>query len=145
MKTKIKKYRVCSDKHFENLLKQFKKITIRIFNERSYSKYNELYQNFLFSNQSSQIYSELTPFNNLLNEMLSSYKRNPFKTKCGFDDVMCYQITNKFWVTYTLEDENNKRSKTPTNIIFRVFVKIGYLRKKNIVRWVVPITWNYTL
>jgi len=133
MKTK----KVCSNDHFLKLLKQFKKISCRVILDHKESKYYNTYCKFAFGN-----FINNSPFDQILEDLFKNFKANPIKTNSGLTDEMCSEYINKFYVTYTFENELGKRSNDSKFIVFRIYVKIGSIRKKRLVKWSVPITWN---
>lgn len=130
---------ICSNDHFKRLLKKFEKISERVVAENSD---NSVIINF--------VDSKINPskLNLLLNNyLLKNFKSNPFKTKSGVTYVLYMNQINrsdyyKFYVSYTFEDEFGNRSNQPKNIVFRIFIKSTF-RKKRLVRWTVPITWEH--
>ena len=134
------KKQICSNAHFKRLLKTFKKITLRV--SEDYKNYNisASFEYFLHSNL------DYFSFEKSLEKLYKNYKANPFKTKSGITSIR-YDSgirtgISKFFVTYTFEDEFGKRSLNTKNIIFRVYIKEEY-RKKRLVKWVVPVNWEY--
>lgn len=135
--------KVCSNDHFFKLLKQFKKISSRVILDHKDSKYYEVMHDFIFGNIIfTDPLTNNSPFDYILLDLFKNFKANPIKTNSGLTDEMCSEYMNKFYVTYTFENELGKRSNEPKFIVFRIYVKIGYLRKKRLVKWSVPITWN---
>lgn len=135
MKMETKK--VCSNDHFLKLLKQFKKISNRVILDHKDSKYYKLLCDFAFGD-----FMNKSPFDYILLDLFKNFKANPIKTMSGLTDEMCSEYMNKFYVTYTFQDDLGKRSNEPKFIVFRIYVKIGYFRKKRLVKWSVPIIWN---
>ena len=135
------KTQICSNEHFNRLLKTFEKITIRVVKENSIDSN-------VIGFVDSKIYQ--SQFNIILNKYLfKNFKSNPFKTKSGVTYELFLTSLDKsrhykFYVSYSFEDELGKRSKQPKKVVFRLYVKnyIGY-RKKRLVKWDVPITWEY--
>ena len=119
----------CSIKHFEVLLKQFKKITTRVVHDHEFEENYDLFSQFLN-----------TDFNAHCDNLLSTFKSNMFKTKSCFYGKMASKKTANFWVSYTFEDNVFKRTANPNKITFRVFCRIGGYKKKLLVRWSVPLT-----
>lgn len=129
--------KVCSNDHFFKLLKQFKKISCRVILDRKDSKYYKLYCDFAFGD-----FMNKSPFDHILDDLFKNFKANPIKTNSGLTDEMCSEYMNKFYVTYTFENEIGKRSIDSKFIVFRIYAKIGNFRKKRLVKWSVPIIWN---
>lgn len=93
-------------------------------------------------------------FHLMLDALCEKFKQNPYKTKSGFDWV--YQtdgfILNnyKFWVSYTIEDDNGLRVKKPKEItknyeldgkfiVFKIHMQVDNHRKRRICRWCIPL------
>lgn len=137
MHIKMETKKVCSNDHFFKLLKQFKKISCRVILDHKDSKYYKLLGDFAFGD-----FMNKSPFDHILDDLFKNFKANPIKTNSGITDEMCSEYMNKFYVTYTFQDDLGKRSNEPKFIVFRIYVKIGYFRKKRLVKWSVPIIWN---
>jgi hypothetical protein len=129
--------KVCSNDHFLKLLKQFKKISCRVIVDHKDSKYYKLLCDFAFGD-----FMNKSPLNHILDDLFKNFKAKPIKTKSGIIDEMCSEYMNKFYVTYTFQNDQGKRSINPSFIVFRIYIKIGYFRKKRLVKWSVPIIWN---
>ena len=122
---------VCSINHFKKLLKKFKSISYRVIEDHNKSRYYNLFSKFIVSND----------FENILDNLLKNFKSNPRKTKSALKYTISSDFNNSFYVSYTFEDENGKRSMIPKFIVFRVYVSVDYHRKKRLVKWSIPITW----
>lgn len=138
---------ICSNKHFERLLISFGKIAEKqMGNNRHIERNAKLFSEFL--DGKPQEFSP-SPFDYLRHDLLNKFKRNPYKTHSCLDDVMFSEINHKFWISYTVEDENKQRTRTKNFsgkfLVFKVYLRIGNYRKNRIVRWSIPITWHNTI
>lgn len=131
--------RICSDKHFSRLLITFKKIAIKQAGNHI-SLNNNLIASYI-------MYDDGRLFDFDCNLLEKKFRFNPYKTHSCIDDTIMHPLVNKFWVSYTVEDTNNKRCKktdsfNDKNLVFRLYLKIGNYRKKRIARWIVPMNWH---
>lgn len=121
---------ICSNEHFSKLLTKFKKISNRVINDLSESDFYFL------------IEYHLAEYDDLEKELFNNYKRNPIKTKSVIVSDRT-EMGTKFYLSYTFEDVDGKRSsKNKDNIVFRIYIKIGNMRKKRLVKWNVQINWK---
>lgn len=118
---------VCSIKRFEGLTKQFSKIVKRVIVD-----YRVEGNNILFD------YYTIYHLDNQINMLLDTFKSNMHKTKSG-QMLKLFSTDHTFWVTYTFENDEFKRTSKSTNIVFRLYVKTDGGKKKRLVRWIVPI------
>lgn len=130
----MEKNKICSNGHFLKLLKQFKKISCRVMLDHKDSKYYKLLCDFTFGN-----FINKSPLDYILDDLFINFKANSLKSKSGITDEMCSEYINKFYVTYTFQNDLGERSSNPKFIVFRIYVKIGHFRKKRLVKWAVPI------
>jgi hypothetical protein len=129
------------------MLITFEKIAEKqLANHKYVEKYAQLFSYFL--DPAPYIFSA-SPLNHLCYDLLFKFKQNPYKTHSCFDDVMAGELNNRFWVSYTVEDENKKRIWTREYcgkfLAFKIYMKIGNYRKNRIARWRVPLTWHNSI
>lgn len=122
---------VSSIKHFEGLTKQFHKIAIRVIRDYEFHTYYGVFNEYIETKLDEQV-----------NLLLKTYKSNMHKTKSCYQTQVQSKFRNSFWISYGFEDENYKRTGKPTRIVFRLYTKISFYKKKLLVRWVVPINWE---
>jgi methanogenic corrinoid protein MtbC1 len=103
---------VCSIKHFEVLTKQFTKIATRVIHDYEYNKYYSVYNEFAE-----------TKLKNEVKLLLNTYKSNMYKTKSCYKSQVLSKHRNNFWVSYTFENDEFKRTENPTKIVFRLYTK----------------------
>lgn len=132
---------ICSNKHFERLLKSFRKIAINQINNNHYLSIDEInVLNTLFNRP------VLEPtFDFLSKEILNRFKKNPRKSHSCYDDVLYHKLVNKIWVSYTLVNLTTKQRQNHyinAGIVFKIYIKLGQKRKKRVVRWIIPIDWH---
>jgi hypothetical protein len=140
------KKQICSIKHFDSLLKSFKRIAAnQIKNNSHIDKYRDLLNSFLYDkfNYDFISYSE---FEILLNKLLIEYKSDNFKSKSGFNTKLIYYLANVFTVSYTFENENytrihDKIYNNDTYITFRIYLKISAHRRSRIAIWRIKADW----
>lgn len=134
---------ICSIKHFNRLIKKFKKNVYLNFSIKFIEDESKL--DVIMSNAFGR-YDELNSndFNYYTEALLETFKRNPFKTHSCFKFDVDH-VDSKMWVSYTVEDVNKKRVKDITNncfLVFKIYVKTENYRKKRVYRWSVPMTWH---
>jgi len=135
------KKQICSSAHFNRLLKSFNRIGIsQIELNKHLDKYSTLI--FMLINHGTIT----TPLEDMLKKLGKIFKQHPFKSHSCLDDVMCHTLVNKFWVSYTIENNNKKRHMksvdyTDCYIVFKIYMQIGFFRKKRIARWAVKVDW----
>ena len=135
------KKQICSNDHFKRLLKSFKKISLRVCEDYKDAEFYEDFEYFIGEDNFNNFYYSVS-FQECINKLFKNFKLNPFKTKSGYLSENEVDGINKFFVTYTFEDELGKRSVNTKNVVFRIFVKSDY-RKKRLVKWSVPVNWEY--
>lgn len=118
---------VCSIKRFDGLTKQFSKIVRRVIHDNITESNYDIFM----------LYIEYY-LNNQIDILLNTFKSNMHKTKSG-QMIKLFSSDHTFWLTYTFENDEFKRTSKSTNIVFRLFVKFEGGKKKRLVRWVVPI------
>jgi len=154
---KMKKNRICSDRHFRSLIKSFTKKFIAY----TYSLKEDNANKFLKQFQSEFHHIWWDPegqgnFEWIMYKVLKEFKHSPFnKNKCFFtlnenwhkEDDTCYKnhYDTTIWIGYSVEDKDHKviRNNDYQNnyIVFKVYVKIGYYKKKLVYKFPIKINW----
>ena len=129
---------IASNKHFERLLKQFKKISLEQIKNNKYLSRTD--KNILLA-----YFSYLRPpYDVVSNILINKFKQNKYKTHSSIDDVVFSPHINRIWLSYTIED-NNKRYKGKDfknkTLTFKIHYRFGFYRKKRVACWKVLINW----
>lgn len=145
----MKRKPICSNKHFKRLLESFNKISTAQVdrNEHLIKHHYDMLNDFF--NHPITIQSD-SVFELMLLTLNEKFKQNPYKTKSGYDWVYPtdgFILDNyKFWVSYTIEDENGCRIKKDSFkdkfIVFKIHMQVDNHKKRRISKWSVPITWH---
>jgi len=145
------KIKICSVSHFERLCKSFWKNSFNFTqNESRLSVYKGSFRDFYYGYPESYYGN----FDLLLNKLKNTFKHNPYKTSSKYNIEEYFYINNdllqgarliKFWISYTIEDENCKRVKDNNFkdkfIVFKIYTKVENHRKKRLYRWKVKMDW----
>lgn len=128
----LKNNEVCSIKHFEVLTKKFSEIVKRVLDDyQDKDYYNLLY-----------LYKE-EPLDSQLNNIYFRFKSSMHKTKSAYKTTISDLTTSgDFWISYGFENDEFKRTSKPTRIVFRLYFRTTGIKKKLMVRWIIPVTWK---
>lgn len=128
----LKNNEVCSIKHFEVLTNKFNQIVRRVLDDYQDKDYYLLLALYRQDNLDGQ-----------LNNMYFRFKSNMHKTKSAYKTTVSDLTTSgDFWVSYGFENDEFKRTSNATRIVFRLYFRTTGIKKKLMVRWIIPITWK---
>lgn len=132
---------ICSNKHFSRLIKNFKRIATAQLkqNPKLKSKQDLVW---LLANDCMVV----TPLDTMLQKLEFTYKRSPFKSHSKFSESIIFYESNRFDVSYTIENDSKnrligKQDYINANIVFKIHMVLGSSKKVCVARWSVKVDW----